>query len=91
MTRDDRTLHWELYIEEIMMAIAARSADATPEDDSIETMTREEGMQLLDHQARKYLGMSGEEFVRRYREGRFEDRHELNVARISMLLPLADL
>ena len=73
------------------MAVAARSNDASAEDESLESMTREEGLQLLDRQARKFLGMSGEEFVRRYREGKFENSHRLEVARVAMLLPLAEL
>jgi hypothetical protein len=73
------------------MAIAAQSTDTAPEDESIETMTREEGLLLLDRQARKFLGMSGEEFVRKYREGKIENPHRLEVARVAILLPLAEL
>jgi hypothetical protein len=60
-------------------------------DDSIETITREEGLRLLDRQARKFLGMSGEEFSRRYRAGQIENPHRLEVARVAILLPLAEL
>ena len=73
------------------MAVAARSNDASAEDASLETMTREEGLRLLDRQARKFLGMSGEAFVRQYREARFELPHRLEVARVAILLPLAEL
>ena len=73
------------------MAITARSTDMSPEGESIETMTREEGLRLLDRQARKFLGMSGEEFVRQYREGRFDNPHRLEVARVAVLLPLTEL
>lgn len=73
------------------MAVARQPTDIAPDDDSIETMTREEGMRLLDRQARKYLGMSGQEFVRLYREGKIEDPWRLDVASVAMLLPLAEL
>ena len=73
------------------MVIATTSKDCAPEDDSIETMTREEGLQLLDRQARKFLNMSGEEFVRQHREGKLENPHRSEVARVAVLLPLADL
>jgi hypothetical protein len=73
------------------MAITTRSIDTSPEGDSIETMTQEEGWRLLDRQARKFLGMSGEEFVRQYREGRFDHPHRLEVARVAVLLPLIEL
>lgn len=60
-------------------------------DDSIKLMTREEGLRLLDRQAREILGMSGEEFVVRYRTGEIEDPFRLEVARVAILLPLAEL
>jgi hypothetical protein len=72
------------------MAVVARSPDPASEDDSIETMTREEGLRLLDRQARKFLGMSGEEFVRRYQAGEIEDPHRLEVLRVAILLPLIE-
>lgn len=34
--------------------------------------------------------MSGEAFVRQYREGAIEDPYRLEVARVAMLLPLAE-
>jgi hypothetical protein len=74
-----------------MLAFPVRSTKSTAGDDSIETMTREEGFRLLDRQARKFLGMSGEEFVRRFRAGEIEDPHRLEVARVAILLPLAEL
>jgi hypothetical protein len=73
------------------MIIAPRSTDTNPEDDSLETMSREEGLLLLDRQARKFLGMSGEEFVRLYQEGKLDNPHRLEVARVAILLPLAEL
>ena len=73
------------------MAITARSTDPSADDESIETLTKEEGLRLLDRAARKFLGMSGEEFVRQYREGRLDNPHRLEVARVAVLLPLIEL
>lgn len=69
-----------------------RHTDATPQstNGSVQHLTREQGRQLLDRQARKFLNMSGSEFARQYREGRIKDPHRLAVTRVAILLPLAD-
>ncbi len=45
---------------------------------------------ILDRQARKYLGMSGEEFIRKYRAGEIEDPDRTEVLRVSILIPMAE-
>jgi hypothetical protein len=56
----------------------------------IRELTREEGRALLDHQARHYLGMSGEEFIQAWNEGKFdEDPDQLGIMHVAMLLPFA--
>jgi hypothetical protein len=50
-------------------------------------LTREEGQRLLNERARRYLGMSGEEFRRRYEAGDLDPDND-NVLRVAMLLPL---
>jgi hypothetical protein len=50
----------------------------------------EEGVALLDRQARKYLGMSGAEFVEKYRAGEIEDPGSTTVMRVAMLIPFAE-
>ncbi len=45
---------------------------------------------LLDRQARKYLGMSGQEFARKYREGEIEDPCRSEVILLSMMPPMDD-
>jgi hypothetical protein len=57
---------------------------------TIEKLSREEGQELLDRQARKFLNMSGEQFARDYRAGRIKDPHRLVVARVAILLPLVE-
>lgn len=46
-----------------------------------------EGKALVDRQARKYLGMSGEEFIARYAAGDIPDPDRSDVIRVAMLLP----
>ena len=53
-------------------------------------LTRRRGAQILDRQARKYLGMGGDEFVRRYRAGEIEEPDRSEVVRVAMLIPLAE-
>lgn len=60
------------------------------DDDYIDHLSPEEAAQLLDQQARKFLNMSGKDFVRDYRAGKIKDPHRLAVARVAILLPLAD-
>ena len=53
-------------------------------------VTREEGRSVLDRLARRYLGMSGDEFLRAWDGGRFDrDADHPEVMRVAMLLPLA--
>jgi hypothetical protein len=52
-------------------------------------LTREEGIALFDRAARSMLGISGEEFVRRYAGGEYQRCESEIVDRIIMLLPFA--
>jgi hypothetical protein len=61
-----------------------------PEPDTeIRDVSVEEGEQLLDEQARRYLSMTGEEFARRWASGELEADTAADVMRVAMLLPLA--
>jgi hypothetical protein len=91
MSDNPARLYNSCFRKEPAMVKAVQSDRSAAEDDFIETMTREEGKRLFDRQARKFLGMSGEEFYRRYRAGEIEDPYRLEVARVAMLLPLAEL
>lgn len=55
----------------------------------IRDVSVEEGEQLLDEQARRYLGIPGEEFARRWAIGEIEADTAPEVMRVAMLLPLA--
>jgi hypothetical protein len=52
-------------------------------------LSPEQGQKLLDKQARRYLKMSGKEFVRRWKAKEFEDPDRPEVMRVAFLLPLA--
>lgn len=67
-----------------------RRSEQVSAANSVERISREDGARLVDRQARKYLKMSGADFVRDYRAGRIEDPHRLDVARVAILLPLVE-
>jgi hypothetical protein len=71
-------------------ASITEETDDLPEIEGVDWITREEGIAILDRQARKYLGISGEEFVRKYRAGEIEDPDRSEVMRVSILIPFAD-
>ncbi len=56
---------------------------------TLRELTAKEGRELLDRQARRYLKMSGQEFMRRYRAGKFANVDTPQVMRVAMLLPFA--
>ena len=65
---------------------------STPPDDDVDGVVVEEiGPEyvrvMLDRRARRYLHMSGEEFVRRWREGVYaDDPDQPNVIELAMLI-----
>jgi hypothetical protein len=51
-------------------------------------LTLEEGRELFDKQARRYLNMSGEEFINKWEAGEFDDDPDRpEVMEVVMLLP----
>ncbi len=68
----------------------ASTAPATlPE---IKWLTPEEGRAIFDEEARRVMGMSGEEFIRRWESGEYKDIADtsghLHIMRLAMLIPL---
>jgi hypothetical protein len=51
-----------------------------------------EGLAILDNAARHYLNMSGEEFLRAWKEGRFDNVacNDPGVTYVSMLIPFGE-
>lgn len=72
------------------MIVESRQAQRNPRRRGVKYVSRRQGARILDRQARRYLGMSGEEFVRKYHAGELENSHRPEVIRISMLVPLAE-
>lgn len=66
--------------------MATTTADSRT--DFRDRISPEEGRILFARQARKLLGMSGEEFVRRYDAGTLPNPTDPRVMRIAALLPL---
>lgn len=50
-------------------------------------LSREEGKNLLDRQARRYLHMSGEKFVRLWKAKKIKNPDRPEVMRVAFLLP----
>lgn len=55
-------------------------------------LSREEGRQLFDRQAHRYLGISGEEFLKKWDAGEYGDpddrtKNPPGVMQLAMLLP----
>ena len=59
------------------------------ENGRIHVLTKEEAHALLDHEARRYLGLSAEEFIHAWEAGEFDkDPDQSDVMYVAMLLPL---
>lgn len=59
-------------------------------DDSIHVVSPDEGLEMLDRQTRRYLGMSGIEFLRRWDAGEYaDDPDQPGVRRVADLIPFA--
>jgi hypothetical protein len=65
-----------------------RFAMATRIDNEIRELSPEEWAQRVDENARKYLGMTGEEFERRLKAGEIDIDDSPAVTRVAMMLPL---
>lgn len=62
----------------------------TVRETQVRELTQAEGRALLDQEARRALGISGEEFLRRYEAGEFDAQTERReIVHLAMLLPLA--
>ena len=72
------------------MATRWKSEKHRAEERGIKYVSRQEGNAILNRQAKKYLNMSGDEFVRDYRAGRIPDPDRSEVHRVAILIPLAD-
>jgi hypothetical protein len=53
---------------------------------SLRKLSATRGRKLLDRQARQLLGMSGDEFARKWKRGEFADPDRPEIMRVAMLL-----
>ena len=72
----------------------ARRQPIEPEDaelavEHVGELTREEGQALFDARARAALGISGEEFLRRWDAGEYANVDRSEVIRVALLIPFA--
>lgn len=67
-----------------------RAIRRRPRQDEPEYVSKNEGAELLDRQARKYLQMSGHEFRERYMSGDLAGMDPDAVRRVAFLLPLSE-
>jgi len=73
------------------MATAPQPDDATDEGYSlppIVELSEEEGRALFERQARKYMGMSGDEFLRKWDAGEIDGPDRSEVLTVVFLIPL---
>jgi hypothetical protein len=58
------------------------------EANNVKELTLEEGRSLLDKQARKYLNISGDEFIKKWDAGEFgDDPDRPEIMHVAMLIP----
>jgi hypothetical protein len=56
----------------------------------VRELSPEEGLRMLDRQAQRYLGNSGEEFIRRWESGYYDkDPDQPELVDLSLLIPFA--
>lgn len=71
-------------------SIEAKPAEGVTPPQPGREVSREEGLQIIDRQARRYLGISGAEFLRRWTRADYAaDPDRPGVLDVAMLLPFA--
>jgi len=68
------------------------ASDTTEIVTGIHEVSDAEGLAILDNAAHRYLNMSGEEFLRAWQEGRYDNGActDPGVAYVSMLIPFVE-
>lgn len=64
-------------------------ATKTNTEIEVRELDQEAGRELLDEQARKYLGIGGQEFLRRWDAGEIDADADPDVMRVAMLAGFA--
>ena len=58
------------------------------DDERVEYLSHDEALSVLHNLAQRYLNMSGEEFLRRWKERDFEDPDSFEVTHVGILAPM---
>ncbi len=75
-------------IGELLQAVSVMAQAPAKDENVVKELTLEEGWELLDKQALKYLSMSAKEFVKKWKAGEFdEDPDRPEIMHVAMLLP----
>jgi hypothetical protein len=70
--------------------MATPTPDTTTTNGHVRELSRAEGWELLDREARRYLHMDAAQFIKAWEAGAFdEDPDQPDVMYIAMLLPFA--
>ena len=78
--------------KEVSMATQPQYEEHEEEDFygvTYEELTREEGRALFEQRAQEWLGMSGEEFIRKLEAGEIEDPDRTPVIMLALMIPFA--
>ena len=58
--------------------------------DRVRIIDQEEGIEILDEAAKKYLGISGDEFLKRWDAGEYVGKADTpEIMRVASLIPIA--
>jgi hypothetical protein len=83
----------DVLMAERRRAMASRDGHARDQTASTRVLTFKEGQELFDRRAKKELGISGEEFLRRWDAGEYRPVPDTpegrKVGRLVMLMPFA--
>ncbi len=75
---------------ELLKTIQESIGDSPENEEGVQELTQEEGRSLFQKQCQRYLGMSAEDFMRKWEADEFADSDRPEVMRVAMLLPLFD-
>lgn len=62
---------------------------ATKHVEQVREVSPQEGVDILDRAAQQILGISGNEFLRRWDHGDYEDHQDPEVHSVAILIPFA--
>lgn len=74
--------------ESIKAADRGEVVDITPSDELENYLSAEEARKIFDEQAQRNFGINGDEFMRKWKAGEFDDQDTPEVSRMAMLIPL---